>query len=217
VVDIIKCKQVAEENGVKALGIVLNMAFKEKHELTISEIEELTETPVIATVPFDKEVLRSLSVRVPVTLLDERSKSSREFIKLSAMLVGEEHRPPGMFDWITDFFKPKPKPSRIGGIKETIAGYPNQPDRTSRSGGPGETHIQPETIEPEIKPKPGKPEMEILDETLQLSERPTESEMKKEAKTIPRSVSERSKPEIITKTLPVKQKRKKKAPRRRKK
>ena len=41
--DIIKCHQVANEIGVKPLGVVLNMVGKEKYELTPKEVEELIE------------------------------------------------------------------------------------------------------------------------------------------------------------------------------
>jgi len=120
IVDIIKCKQIAEESNVKSLGIVLNMAFKEKHELTVKEVEELTELPVIATIPFDKEVLRSLSIRVPVVLLNEKSRASKEIIKLAGILIGEEIKKPNFFEWLSNIFKPKPKPSRIEEIKTTL-------------------------------------------------------------------------------------------------
>ena len=88
--DIIKCHQVANEVGVKPLGVVLNMVGKEKYELTQKEVEELIELPVISNIPMDKNVLRSLALKMPVVLFSPNSPSSKEFVKLTAKILGEE-------------------------------------------------------------------------------------------------------------------------------
>jgi septum site-determining protein MinD len=95
--DIIKCHQVAEEIGVKPLGVVLNMVGKEKYELSPQEVEELTELPVISNIPMDKNVLRSLALKTPVVVFSPNSPSSKEFVKLSAKILGEEYVPEGFF------------------------------------------------------------------------------------------------------------------------
>jgi len=91
--DIIKCHQVALEVGVKPLGIMLNMVGKERYELTIDEVEQLAELPVIISVPMDKNVLRSLALKTPVVLFDPTSPASRQFFSLAGKLVGEEYAP----------------------------------------------------------------------------------------------------------------------------
>ncbi len=88
VTDIIRCKKVADELGVKVQGIVLNMVTGDSHELTKEDIEALTEVEVIGEIPFDKKVLKSLGLKVPVTLLYPKSKVSREMIKVSAKIAG---------------------------------------------------------------------------------------------------------------------------------
>jgi septum site-determining protein MinD len=88
--DIIKCHQVANEMGVKPLGVVLNMVGKNKYELTKKEVEELIELPVISSVPMDKNVLRSLALKMPVVLFSPNSASSREFVRLTSKILGEE-------------------------------------------------------------------------------------------------------------------------------
>ena len=90
--DVVKAQQIAKQFGVKSLGIVLNMAGQGRHELTAKEVEQLTEMPVLSRVPMDRNVLRSLSDKVPAIDLSPRSKASREFKRLAANLVGEEYR-----------------------------------------------------------------------------------------------------------------------------
>ncbi len=102
--DIMKCHQVANEIGVKPLGVVLNMVGKEKYELTPKEVEELIELPVISTIPMDKNVLRSLALKMPVVLFSPNSPSSREFVKLAAKILGEEYEPEGFFQNLLKFF-----------------------------------------------------------------------------------------------------------------
>jgi len=93
--DIIKCHQVALEIGVKPLGIMLNMVGGERYELSVDEVEQLAELPVILSVPMDKNVLRSLALKTPVVLYDQSSPASRQFTALAGKLIGEEPKPQG--------------------------------------------------------------------------------------------------------------------------
>ena len=103
--DIMKCHEVSNEMGIKQLGIVLNMIGKEKYELTKKEIEDLIELPVISSIPLDKNVLRSLTLKMPVVLFSPKSASSREFFKLAAKILGEEYRPEGFFPAFFGLFR----------------------------------------------------------------------------------------------------------------
>lgn len=93
--DIIKCHQVALELGVKPLGIMLNMVGGERYELSVDEVEQLAELPVILSVPMDKNVLRSLALKTPVVLYDQSTPASRQFTALAGKLIGEEPKPQG--------------------------------------------------------------------------------------------------------------------------
>jgi len=95
VMDIVRCQEVANEVGVKPLGVVVNMANNKKYEMTKSEIEELTKLPVIATIPHDKNVHRSLTLKMPVVLFKPYSAASKELIKLSSNLIGETYKVEG--------------------------------------------------------------------------------------------------------------------------
>ena len=90
--DVVKCHQVAEQFGVKSLGIIVNMAGEGRHELVVKEIEQLAELPVLSRIPRDKNVPKSLSDKVPVIDLSPRSRASREFRRLAAGIVGQEYK-----------------------------------------------------------------------------------------------------------------------------
>lgn len=91
--DIIKCHQVASEMGARAIGVVLNMVGREKYELTPQEVEQLVELPVLGSIPVDKNVLRSLALKVPLVMFNPNSPASREFDRLGGKLLGFEQRP----------------------------------------------------------------------------------------------------------------------------
>jgi septum site-determining protein MinD len=92
ITDIVRCKEVVEEVGKKAIGIVLNMVTGERNELKKEEVEDLTSLPVVANIPYDKNVRSSLELATPVFLMNSGAKASRELLKFSAGLIGEEYR-----------------------------------------------------------------------------------------------------------------------------
>ncbi len=89
--DVVKCHHLAEQLGVKSLGIVMSMVGEGRHELSAYEVEQLTELPVISRVPRDKSVLRSLANKVSVIDLYPKSKAGREFMRLAANIAGHEY------------------------------------------------------------------------------------------------------------------------------
>jgi septum site-determining protein MinD len=97
IMDIVRCQEVVNELGIKPLGIVLNMVHKKKYEMTPIEIEQLTKVPVIASIPYDKNVNRSLASKTPVVVFKPKSKASKELIKLGKKLFGGTYEPKGRF------------------------------------------------------------------------------------------------------------------------
>ena len=100
--DIIKCKEIIKEINKKPIGVVLNMVSKKDYELSRREVEVLTELPIIASIPNDSNIHKSLANRVPVVMFKPKSKASKEIIKLVGWLIGEEEK--GFF---SRFFKSK--------------------------------------------------------------------------------------------------------------
>ncbi len=107
--DVIKCYQLANQYGAKPLGVVMNMVGEGRHELTSYEVEQLVELPIISKIPRDKEVLRSLSAKLPTVDINPKARASREFSKLAAYLVNEEYRPPGILSRVFSSFRRTPR------------------------------------------------------------------------------------------------------------
>ncbi len=89
VMDTIRTKEMIEASKTK-LGIVLNMIENVRHELTVKEIENLTEMPVLAQIPYDRNILKSLAAKQPVVTYNPQCKASKQFLKLGKEITGED-------------------------------------------------------------------------------------------------------------------------------
>lgn len=95
--------KLARQRGVPIVGIVLNRVYGKNFELTMRDVEEVAEVPVMALIPHDVKVLRALSEFTPYTSFRPNSKASDEFRKLASLLVGERYEPPRIrrfFTWV---------------------------------------------------------------------------------------------------------------------
>lgn len=89
ITDALKTIKVAEESGTRILGVVVNRVRGLKHELPLSEIKSMLEVPILAAVPEDIAVPRSIAKRIPVVHHKPNSRASLEFQRLAAKIVGE--------------------------------------------------------------------------------------------------------------------------------
>jgi septum site-determining protein MinD len=124
--DVIKCYQLAGQYGARPLGVVMNMVGEGRHELTNYEVEQLVELPIISRIPRDREVLRSLSAKLPVVELNPKARAGREISRLAAYLVGEDYRPPGIFSRVFGRFRKPTRRSLDFGIKAPKPVIPEQ-------------------------------------------------------------------------------------------
>jgi len=93
VTDAIKMVKFARDMKKNVLGIVVNRR-KHKFDMRNEEIEELCETSVIGTIPEDHQVKRSIYEKTPVVQYKPLSRSSIEFRRLAANIVGREYSKP---------------------------------------------------------------------------------------------------------------------------
>lgn len=90
VADALKTAKIAEESDKKVVGVVLNKVSKRSHELSSDQIEKMLGHRVIAEIPEDKSVPKSISMKVPIFTHDPSSAASVEFNRLAHLLVGKE-------------------------------------------------------------------------------------------------------------------------------
>jgi len=98
-----KAVKLAKKRGTNISGLILNKVYNKNFEIPLSDIEETLEIPVLAVIPHDIDFLKALRNFKPLTEHKPNSKSSEEFMKLAAALIGEKYKPikvRGFFNWI---------------------------------------------------------------------------------------------------------------------
>jgi len=99
----IKASKLAKARGTPIIGLIINKVHNKNFELKSKEIEETAEIPVMAVIPHDMNILKSLSEFKPSTHHKPNSKASHEYKKLASILVGEKYIPiklRTLFGWI---------------------------------------------------------------------------------------------------------------------
>ena len=99
----------AQQRGTTVNGLILNKVHDRDFELTLEQIEDTTNIPIMAVIPYEIDVLEAQSNFVPSTQYSPKSKGSKEYKKLAAALIGEKYKP---FDW-RGFFRLTPKKEEI--------------------------------------------------------------------------------------------------------
>ncbi len=97
-----KAVKTARQREVPIVGLIINRVYRKNFEIPLREIEDATEVPVMAVVPYDIGFLKSLAKCVPYTKYS-RSEGSEEFKKLAATIIGEKYKPVRVrrfFRWI---------------------------------------------------------------------------------------------------------------------
>lgn len=89
-----KTKQVAKNLGVEILGAVINRATFDENELTVKEVEGILEEKVLAVIPEDVEVKKSMSTGTPIVLSNPDAPASLAIKKLAADLIGVKYEIP---------------------------------------------------------------------------------------------------------------------------
>jgi septum site-determining protein MinD len=120
--------KLAKEKKIPISGLILNKIRDKEFELNIQEIEEETNSAVLATIPDEVEVLKALSETTPSTLYNKKSASSREYKKMAAALIGEKYEDTGIKAWINKFFRgPKRMPTQE--LNRQVLRYINKRDK----------------------------------------------------------------------------------------
>ncbi len=88
----IKAIRLAKQRGTPISGLILNKVHNKNFEISLKDIEETLDVPVLAVIPYDVNVLKSLSNMEPYTTHKPKSKGSIEYKKLAGVLVGQKYK-----------------------------------------------------------------------------------------------------------------------------
>lgn len=93
VADALKIKILFDELDINVLGFVLNMWYDDKFLLSPNEIEAILEVPLMSTIPYDREMDRSLAMGRSVVEVNPSSPTSNAIMQLAADLLGKKYVP----------------------------------------------------------------------------------------------------------------------------
>lgn len=91
VTDSLKMIKLAKELSKKVLGIIVNRAHGEDYEMSLPNIREFLNTPVIGVVPEDGRLHRSHSQKTPLVFAEPNNPASIGFKKIAGQLIGQQY------------------------------------------------------------------------------------------------------------------------------
>jgi len=96
----------AKKHNLTITGLIINKALGKKYELSIQDIEQATNLPVIGVLPHDDRILQSIALSTPLVDFKPNSKIAHSFKAIAATLVGQDYTEKENFlDKIKSFFK----------------------------------------------------------------------------------------------------------------
>lgn len=97
VTDALKTIRLADELGKKVRGVIITRVSGNTHEMSISNVREMLDVPVLGVVPEDKKVLASLRHKDAVIHMFPYTKSALAYKKIAAKIAGVNYKEPGFF------------------------------------------------------------------------------------------------------------------------
>jgi septum site-determining protein MinD len=95
VTNALKTIKVAQEHERDVKGVIVTRVSGNKHEMSISNIHEMLDVPILGVIPEDKNILASLRNKDAVMHVKPYSKSSLAYKKVAAKLAGVSYKEPG--------------------------------------------------------------------------------------------------------------------------
>lgn len=89
----LKMARLVKQRGINLNGLIINKVYDKNFEIPLDKIEETSGIPVMAVIPHDICVPKSLSKFKSVVDYKPNSKCSEEFRRLAAALLKEKYKP----------------------------------------------------------------------------------------------------------------------------
>ena len=98
VTDALKTVRLAQELGKKVRGVIVNRVSGNNHEMSILNIKEMLDLPILGVIPEDKKVLASLRHKDAVVHMYPYTKSALAYKKIAAKIAGVSYKEPGFWN-----------------------------------------------------------------------------------------------------------------------
>lgn len=105
VISVMKSVELAKKMKVPIIGTILNRVRNDYHELNGKEISDSLEASVIAKIPENDDVPKSIAFKIPIVQYKPYSTVSISYKKLAGHIIGEEYKLPSTWDRIKEFFR----------------------------------------------------------------------------------------------------------------
>lgn len=99
----IKAANVAKAKKTPITGIIINKVKNPAYEMTLKEVEEFLDVPVVARIHDDKGMVEAMFFRKPITIHNKHNPVSKEIRRFASSLCGMPEK--GFFDFLTSAFK----------------------------------------------------------------------------------------------------------------
>ena len=103
VTDALKAIKLAENFNKNIKGAIITRVKGEKTEMSLSNIKDMLEVPILGIVPEDKAIDESLAKKDAVIHTKPRSKSAKAYMDVAAKLIGKQKMPESILDRIFDY------------------------------------------------------------------------------------------------------------------
>lgn len=94
VCDALKCVKMCDEMKTKVLGVVINKTRDDGFDMPNESVKAILEHDIIATIPLDENIRRSVSLRTPVIHSNPNTPAADAFKQVAVFLVGEKNKNP---------------------------------------------------------------------------------------------------------------------------
>ncbi|MEM5883101.1 MAG: cell division ATPase MinD [Candidatus Aenigmatarchaeota archaeon] len=88
VIDALRTISVVKNSNKEIIGVVVNRVRNKPYELKKEEIEEILELPILVEIPEDRNVQKSVSLKLPLLSIYPNSPASVEIKRLAYLLCG---------------------------------------------------------------------------------------------------------------------------------
>ncbi len=92
VVDALKAKNMAQALGTTPLGVIINKVIGDDTEMKLDNISNFLDLPILASIPFSKDIKKSIKEREPLVFDSPRSAATIQYKKVAAALLGSEYK-----------------------------------------------------------------------------------------------------------------------------
>jgi septum site-determining protein MinD len=104
-IDMLRLKEMVKWFNLRTVGLVVNK-FGKDYKMTVNDIKKAVDLPILTVIPYDKEVIRSFKLSLPLVLLNPKSNASKKFKELAKLIdVGESEPKSSVLKRLMNFFK----------------------------------------------------------------------------------------------------------------